>query len=96
MVILKVLREFAGGTSLHGFGFLVSPKSFPRTKIIWALSLIVAITYASWEMRNSVIGKYHYIFRTMKEKPMIIIKYRISSFKDWAVEKVEKFFQSTG
>ena len=58
MVVLKVLKEFAGGTSLHGFGFLVSPKSSPRTKIIWALSLIVAIIYASSEMRNSVIGKY--------------------------------------
>jgi antibiotic biosynthesis monooxygenase (ABM) superfamily enzyme len=58
MVVLKVLKEFAGGTSLHGFGFLVSPKSSPRTKIIWAISLIVAIIYASSEMRNSVIGKY--------------------------------------
>ena len=60
MAVLKVLREFARGTSLHGFGFLVSPKSSPRTKIIWALSLTVAIMYASSEMRNSVMGKYHY------------------------------------
>ena len=60
MVVLKVLKEFAGGTSLHGFGFLVSPKSSQRTKIIWTLSIIVAIIYASSEMRNSVIGKYHY------------------------------------
>ena len=66
MVVLTVLREFAGGTSLHGFGFLVSPKSSPRTKIIWALSIIVAIMYASSEMRNSVISKYHHIFRIMK------------------------------
>ena len=66
MVVLKVIQEFAVGTSLHGFGFLVSPKSSPRTKIIWALSLIVAIMYASSEMRNSVISKYHYIFKTMK------------------------------
>ena len=58
MVVLKVLREFAGGTSIHGFTFLVSPKSSSRTKIIWAISIVVALSYASWEMRNSVIGKH--------------------------------------
>ena len=62
MVVLKVLREFAGGTSIHGFTFLVSPKSSSRTKIIWAISLVVALSYASWEMRKSAISKYHYIF----------------------------------
>ena len=57
MVVLKVLREFAGGTSLHGFGFLVSPKTSKRSKFIWAMSLVVALMYATMEMRNSVIGK---------------------------------------
>ena len=66
MVVLKVLREFAGGTSIHGFTFLVRPKSSSWTKIIWAISLVVALTYATLEMRNSVVGKYDYIFRTMK------------------------------
>ena len=66
MVVLKVLREFAGGTSIHGFGFLVSHKTSKRSKIIWAISLIVAIMYASAEMRNSVIGKYQYLFQNNK------------------------------
>ena len=66
MVVLKVLREFAGGTTIHGFTFLVSPKSSSRTKIIWALLLVVALMYATLEMKNSVDGKYDYIFRTMK------------------------------
>jgi hypothetical protein len=66
MVVLKVLREFAAGTSIHGFTYLVSPKSSPMTKTIWAISIVVALSYASWEMRNSVIGKYHNIFRAMK------------------------------
>ena len=60
MVVLKVLREFAVGTSIHGFTFLVSPKSSSRTKIIWAIAIIVALSYASWEMKNSVISKYYY------------------------------------
>ena len=66
MVVLKVLREFAGGTTIHGFTFLVSPKSSSRTKIIWALLLVVALMYATLEMKNSVDGKYDHIFRTMK------------------------------
>jgi hypothetical protein len=73
MVVLKVLREFAVGTSIHGFTFLVSPKSSSRTKIIWAIAIVVALSYASWEMKNSVISKYHYVFRAMKYKPLIII-----------------------
>ena len=75
MVVLKVLREFAGGTSLHGFGFLVSPKSSPRTKIIWALSIIVAIVYASSEMRNSVISKYHYNLSTNNYYKINLLKF---------------------
>ena len=62
MVVLQVLREFAGGTSIHGFTFLVRPETSTRTKIIWALLLVVAMMYATLEMRNSVISKYHYIF----------------------------------
>ena len=57
MGVLKVLREFAGGTSIHGFGFLVQPTLSTRTKIIWTISLVVAIFYASYEMRNSAISK---------------------------------------
>ena len=74
MVVLKVLREFAVGTSLHGFGFLVSPKSSSRTKIIWALSLIVAIVYASSEMRNSVISKYQHSFN-LQHNDLFIMKF---------------------
>ena len=75
MVVLKVLREFADGTSIHGFTFLVSPKSSSRTKIIWAVSLVVALMYATLEMSNSVISKYDYIFITMIYKPAITIAY---------------------
>ena len=66
MVVLKVLREFAGGTTIHGFTFLVSPKSSSMTKIIWAILIVVALSYASWEMRKSAISKYHYLFRALK------------------------------
>ena len=75
MVVLEVLREFSAGTSIHGFTFLESPKSSSRTKIIWAIAIVVALSYASWEMKNSVISKYYCVFRAMKYKPLIIITY---------------------
>ena len=75
MVVLKVLREFADGTHIHGFTFLVRPESSSRTKIIWAIAIVVALSYASWEMKNSVISKYYCVFRAMKYKPLIVIKY---------------------
>ena len=59
MVVLEELQDFAGGTSIHGFGYLVSAKSTSRTKIVWAISIFVAMMYATLEMRNSVNGKYH-------------------------------------
>ena len=71
MVVFKVLREFAAGTSIHGFSFLESPKSSSRTKIIWAIAIVVALSYASWEMRNSVISKYYCVFKTMENKLII-------------------------
>ena len=75
MVVFKVLQEFAAGTSIHGFSFLESTKSSSRIKIFWAIAIVVALSYASWEMRNSVIGKYYCAFRTMKSKLFIIITY---------------------
>ena len=75
MVVLQVLRDFAGGTSIHGFTFLVRPTSSPLTKVIWAIALVTALMYASAEMRNSVISKYPHKLSTMKKKPSIIIKY---------------------
>ena len=56
MVVLQVLKDFAGGTTIHGFGNLVKSGS-SRKKIIWVISLIVAMMYATLEMRNSVISK---------------------------------------
>ena len=73
MVVQKALREFAGKTSIHGLAFLVSPKSSSRTKIIWAIAIVLPLTYASWELRESIISKYYCVFRAMKYKLLIII-----------------------
>ena len=77
MVVLKVLREFAGGTSIHGFGFLVHPKSSSIDKIIWFILLAVAIAWASFQMNLSVISKYYLlsISSIIFLRPIIIITY---------------------
>ena len=80
MVVLEELQDFAGGTSIHGFGYLVSTKSTSRTKIVWAVSIFVAMLYATLEMRNSVMGKCLYVFPTTKLKPMLIDKYVLITF----------------
>ena len=59
MVVLKVLQDFANKTSIHGLVYLVRPDSSSRKKIIWGISIVVAMMYATLEMRNSVNGKYH-------------------------------------
>ena len=43
MGVSKVLRKFAGGTNIYKFVFLVSHKSLSRSKIIWAVSLVVVV-----------------------------------------------------
>ena len=75
MVVLQVLREFAGDTSIHGFTFLVRPTSSPLTKVIWALAIVVALMYASAEMRNSVISKYHYNLSTNNYYKINLLKF---------------------
>ena len=80
MVVLKVLQDFANKTSIHGLVYLVRPDSSSRKKIIWAISIFVAMMYATLEMRNSVISKYHYIFSTMIQKPMLTIHTAYTDF----------------
>ena len=72
MVVLKVLQDFADKTSIHGLVYLVRPDSSSRKKIIWAISIVVAMMYATLEMRNSVNGKYHSQSRKNRGCPSLI------------------------
>ena len=59
MGLLDVFKDFAGGTSIHGFTFLVQPKLSKFTKIVWALAIIGALVYASYQLNLSRICKLH-------------------------------------
>ena len=57
MGILKLLKDFAGGTSIHGLGFMVHKQSSTLKKFTWALLFLAAILYASLELRVKVTCK---------------------------------------
>ena len=55
--LLEVLKDFAGGTSIHGLGFVVDRKKSLLTRCFWAIVFSSLIIYASIELRNSVLCK---------------------------------------
>ena len=55
--LLEVLKDFAGGTSIHGLGFVVDRKKSLKTRFFWAIVFSSLIIYASIELRNSVLCK---------------------------------------
>ena len=58
MGLLQVLKDFAGGTSIHGLTFLVQPQLSPAKRVSWALLFIGALIYAGRQMNISVICKF--------------------------------------
>ena len=55
--LLEVLKDFAGGTSIHGLGFVVDSKKSLLTRFFWTFVFSTLIVYASIELRNSVLCK---------------------------------------
>ena len=55
--LLEVLKDFAGGTSIHGLGYVVDSKKSVITRFFWAIVFSSLIIYASIELRNSVLCK---------------------------------------
>ena len=55
--LLEVLKDFAGGTSIHGLAFVVDSKRSLKTRFFWAIVFSSLIIYASIELRNSILCK---------------------------------------
>ena len=55
--LLEVLKDFAGGTSIHGLAYVVDNKKSVKTRFFWAIVFSSLILYASIELRNSVLCK---------------------------------------
>ena len=58
MGILEVLEDFAWGTSIHGFTFMVHPANSVPKRIVYALAFLAAIIYASIELNKAMICKF--------------------------------------
>ena len=55
--LLDVLKDFAGGTSIHGLAYVVDNKKSVTTRLFWAIVFSSLIIYASIELRNSILCK---------------------------------------
>ena len=60
MGVFEALKDFAGQTSIHGFGYLVDRKSTVKTRCFWSLVLFTLIMYASLQLRIAVFCKFLY------------------------------------
>jgi hypothetical protein len=58
MGVFQALKDFAGKTSIHGFGFLVEKKATLKTRCFWSLVLFTLTMYASLQLRIAVFCKF--------------------------------------
>ena len=56
-MVLQVLKNFAGKTSIHGLGFVVDYRLSVFTRVTWALIFTAAIIWASIQLQFSVTCK---------------------------------------
>ena len=56
-MVLQVLKNFAGKTSIHGLGFVVDHRLSVFTRATWALIFTAAIIWASIQLQFSVTCK---------------------------------------
>ena len=57
MVVLQVLKDFAGATSIHGLGFIVNTRLSIFERVAWSLIFTAAIMWASIQLQFAVTSK---------------------------------------
>jgi hypothetical protein len=62
MVVLQVLIDFAGATSIHGLGFVVDTRLSVFKRVTWALIFTAAIIWASIQLHFAVTCKFRLKF----------------------------------
>ena len=66
--LLQVFTDFAGGTAIHGLGFLVNKSYSVKEKLFWAVVFLTLLLYASLQLRVAVFCKYILILLMIKGK----------------------------
>ena len=57
MVVLQVLKDFAGATSIHGLSFVVDSRLSIFKRVTWALIFTAAIMWVSIQLHFAVTCK---------------------------------------
>ena len=57
MVVLQVLKNFAGATSIHGLAFIVDTRLSVFKRVTWSLIFTAAIMWASIQLQFAVTSK---------------------------------------
>ena len=57
MVVLQVLKKFAGATSIHGLAFIVDTRLSVFKRVTWSLIFTAAIMWASIQLQFAVTSK---------------------------------------
>ena len=74
MVVLQVLKDFAGATSIHGLGFIVNTRLLIFERVAWSLIFTAAIMWASIQLQFAVTSKFDIRFfknKVKTQKPFI-------------------------
>ena len=71
-MVLQVLKNFAGKTSIHGLGFVVDYRLSVFTRVTWALIFTGAIIWASIQLQFSVTCKLRVKFLFCKSAQIFI------------------------
>ena len=66
MVVLQVLKDFAGATSIHGLGFIVNTRLSIFERVAWSLIFTAAIMWASIQLQFAVTSKLRVDFLKIK------------------------------
>ena len=66
MVVLQVLKDFAGATSIHGLAFIVDIRLSVAKRVAWSLIFTAAIMWASIQLQFAVTSKLRVDFLKMR------------------------------
>ena len=98
-MVLQVLKNFAGKTSIHGLGFVVDYRLSVFTRVTWALIFLAAIIWASIQLQFSVTCKLSVKFlgKTLSCKSFLLastgqsIQTKPNFFPIWPLASHSKF-----
>jgi hypothetical protein len=101
-MVLQVLKNFAGKTSIHGLGFVVDYRLSVFTRVTWALIFTAAIIWASIQLQFSVTCKLRVKFlgKTLSCKSFLLastgqsIQTKPNFFPIWPLASADPLFPS--